>query len=136
MDKKICVGCKHPKPLDEYYNSTNKNHVGGKNPYCKHCCKVNRALEAVRKRDAKSKISIRQRYRAQQLGILFDQNITLVEVFRRDRGICCLCDRWVQPSKASMDHKEPISWGGTHTWDNVQLTHIKCNLQKGDRHNG
>lgn len=137
---KRCVGCDEKKSLDEFYDSSNKNHKDGKNPYCKPCCKVNRALEAVRKRDARSKISIRQRNRAQSLGVTFDANITLVEIFRRDRGMCGLCHQWVQPKHASMDHTVPLSWGeaqgGTHTWSNVKLVHIKCNLRKGNRHDG
>lgn len=116
---------------EEFYTSSKTE--DGRNRYCKLCCKVNRALENVRKRDKKSKISFRQRHRAKQLGVECDDTITLVKVFRLARGTCACCRKWVQPRYASIDHTYPLGKGGTHTWDNVQLTHLICNLRKGDR---
>lgn len=37
------------------------------------------------------------------------------------------------PSYPSMDHIVPLSQGGMHEWNNVQLAHFKCNAVKGDR---
>ncbi len=126
---KRCVGCKNTKKNEDFYNSSKTE--DGLNRYCIQCCKVNRSLEAVRKRDKKSKISFRQRHRAGVLGVECDTSITLVEVFRISRGICNECHLWVPPGKASIDHRYPLSKGGTHTWDNVQLVHLICNLRKG-----
>ncbi len=126
---KRCVGCMNIKPADAFYDS--KSSADGKNRYCIQCCKVNRSLESVRKRDKSSKMSFRQRHRAQNLGVVCDNTITLAGVFKRDRGICQVCKMWVQPRRASMDHTFPLSKGGTHTWDNIQLTHLICNLRKG-----
>ena len=128
---KTCRNCEAELPLTEFYNLTSSE--DGKHPECKSCCKVNRALEGVRKRDKRSKMSTRQIHRARYLGVAIDEDIKLVEVFRRERGICYICKRWVQPRHASMDHEKPLSKGGTHTWDNVRLTHLVCNLVKGDR---
>lgn len=128
---KKCVGCGNYKESRHFY--MDRKSEDGHNRYCKHCCKVNRALENVRKRDKKSKISFRQRHRALQLRVECGIRITLAKVFKRDAGICQLCKKWVQPRYASMDHKFPLSKGGTHTWDNIQLTHLKCNLRKGAR---
>ena len=131
---KQCVGCRKFKPdgpTGDFYKAGNTD--DGLNRYCKKCCKVNRALESVRRRDRTSKISFRQRHRAGVLGIACDNTITLAKLFRRDAGTCQLCNKWVKPRHASMDHKFPVSKGGTHTWDNVQLVHLVCNLRKGDR---
>ena len=128
---KRCVGCKNTLVNGEFYAS--KNTEDGLNRYCIQCCKVNRSLEAVRKRDKKSKMSFRQRHRAGVLGVECDHSITLVELFRVHRGICAICSEWVPPGKASIDHTFPLSRGGTHTWDNVQLVHLICNLRKGPR---
>lgn len=126
-----CVGCgNHKNPRDYYASKTTEN---GFNRYCRHCCKVNRSLEGVRKRDKKNKLSVRQLYRAKQLGIEYDTNVTLAKVFKRAFGWCGVCGKWVQPKHASMDHIHPVSKGGTHTYDNLQLTHLICNLRKGDR---
>ena len=134
--EKQCVGCGNFKPVGpngEFYKSANKGHKDGWNAYCKQCCKVNRGLESVRKRDRKNGISYRQEYRARELGVEMEEGITLAIVYRRHFGICALCKTWVQPKHASMDHTKPLSRGGTHTHDNVQLTHVKCNLRKGHR---
>ena len=33
---------------------------------------------------------------------------------------------------ASLDHIIPLSQGGTHTYNNVQLAHFLCNISKRD----
>ncbi len=128
---KQCVLCMMHKKNGEFYVA--KGSEDGLNRYCKSCCKVNRSLEGVRKRDKHSKISYRQRHRAGVLGVECDNSITLVGVYKQAFGICGICNTWVQPRHASIDHKHPFSKGGTHVWSNVQLTHLICNLRKGDR---
>ncbi len=130
MDKR-CVGCMDILPRAQFYRC--KNTDDNLNRYCKHCCKVNRAMEAVRKRDKKSKISFRQIYRAKQLGVEYDDTIKLVDVFKKDAGMCGICGKWVVPKKASMDHIKPLVDKGSHTMPNLQLTHLLCNLKKGAR---
>lgn len=63
-----------------------------------------------------------------------------VEVFDRDGWVCQLCMAPVDgtltypdPESPSLDHIEPLSRGGSHTLDNVQLAHLFCNLSKGAR---
>ncbi len=50
---------------------------------------------------------------------------------------CLLADRRVLlergPAMASVDHIVPLSKGGEHTVDNLQLAHFRCNLSKGNR---
>jgi len=130
---KKCSGCQQTKPKSEFYASNRVADADGLNRYCTICCKVNRALEGVRKRDKKSKMSMRQRHRATTLGVECDHTITLVEVFRISFGSCQICGEWVKPGHASMDHTHPLSKGGTHTWDNVQLVHLICNLRKSNK---
>lgn len=62
------------------------------------------------------------------------------EVFERDGWQCQLCDelvdrerRFPDPLSASLDHVLPLSKGGSHTLDNVQLAHFSCNSAKGAR---
>ena len=126
-----CIGCSRYKFRSDFYDSSAANAKDGRNPYCTHCCKVNRSLEGVRKRDKRSKMSVRQQQRAKNLGIARDHSLTLAKVFKRYHGWCGICNEWVQPKHASMDHIKPLSKGGTHTFCNVQLSHLKCNLRKG-----
>lgn len=69
-----------------------------------------------------------------------DFSITLEKVYERDRGICQLCNSFLifgndtnADSYPSIDHIKPLSKGGRHEWDNVQLACRGCNRQKGNR---
>lgn len=126
---KTCTGCKNTRPKREFYKSNSTE--DGLNRYCIQCCKVNRALEAVRKRDKKSKISVRQQQRAKNLGVRWHSDLKLVGVFKKYMGMCGICNLWVKPKEASMDHILALTNGGEHTHENVQLSHLKCNLRKG-----
>ena len=78
-------------------------------------------------------------------GIKKDSDISLFKLSERDRCQCQICgmtvnwDDWTEKSGhkvsgnlyPSIDHIVPISRGGTHTWDNIQLAHRKCNSSKG-----
>ncbi len=77
------------------------------------------------------KASIRHTRRARALGLEGDSTISLTELYRRDKGICGICRKPVAPKEASIDHIVPMDAGGPHIWDNVQITHLQCNLEKG-----
>lgn len=76
-----------------------------------------------------------------------DNDITLPLLFKRDKGVCKICGGlcdWsdmevkngyvvVGDNYPSIDHIKPISKGGSHTWDNVQLSHKLCNSIKSDK---
>lgn len=53
------------------------------------------------------------------------------EVLRRGKGICGICGKKVRP-KWHMDHIIPVSKKGTHCYYNLQPSHVKCNLRKGN----
>lgn len=62
------------------------------------------------------------------------------EIFERDAWICGLCGqpipreaRFPDPQSASIDHRTPVSLGGSHTRANVQAAHFRCNGVKGAR---
>lgn len=69
-----------------------------------------------------------------------DYSITLTKLIKRDKGVCSICGRKVMIEVdcqhdyyPSIDHIFPVSKGGTHTWDNVQLAHRGCNSDKSDK---
>ena len=76
-----------------------------------------------------------------------DKDITLPFLFKRDKGVCKICGGLcdyndyeikdgtiiVGNNYPSIDHIKPISKGGSHTWDNVQLSHKLCNSIKADK---
>lgn len=58
-------------------------------------------------------------------------------VYLRDGWKCWICHKKVNKKlkrpnlmSASLDHIIPLSQGGTHTYANVQLAHLACNLSK------
>lgn len=58
-------------------------------------------------------------------------------VCERDHWTCGICGqpvdpslKWPNPGARSLDHIIPISAGGPHLYDNVQLAHLLCNWRK------
>lgn len=65
--------------------------------------------------------------------------VNSLEIFERDGWVCGICfgvvDRAVvypHPLSPSLDHVFPLSRGGVHAPENVQLAHLRCNVSKGD----
>jgi len=58
--------------------------------------------------------------------------VTRMELAMRDRSICGICKNSVEMAQSSVDHIIPISSGGLHVWDNVQLAHYSCNMKRGN----
>ena len=54
-------------------------------------------------------------------------------IFQRDKGICQLCHKPISDEPWDLDHRVPLSLGGVHTADNLQLAHRRCNMAKGGR---
>jgi 5-methylcytosine-specific restriction endonuclease McrA len=52
-------------------------------------------------------------------------------VWTRDKGVCGICGKKVSFAKMSLDHIIPLSKGGPHTYNNVQASHLPCNVRKG-----
>ena len=56
------------------------------------------------------------------------------EIFERDEGLCGICGESVDRNENwELDHVIPLSRGGSHTFDNVQVSHRRCNRSKGTR---
>lgn len=78
------------------------------------------------------------RRRALKAGSAVGAPFTSAEVFERDGWLCGLCSQPVDsaveypdPASASLDHVVPLSRGGEHSLENVQLAHLSCNVSKG-----
>lgn len=88
------------------------------------------------------KVSKSERYR----DITIDKDISIAKLAIRDGGICQICKKPVQWDDKreingqvlagdyypSVDHIKPISRGGLHSWDNIQLAHRICNSLKSN----
>jgi hypothetical protein len=84
----------------------------------------------------KSKHSLR---RSRKFGALYEY-IDIYNIYKRDNWICGICGakvnkrlKYPNPNSPSLDHIIPLSKGGSHTNDNVQISHLRCNLSKGNK---
>lgn len=97
--------------------------------YCTEACAnrtYNRRKETMRRRRLRINGAI-------------DHSINIAKLIKRDKGVCGICggkvDSTVDSNDGdypSIDHVIPVARGGTHTWDNVQLAHRRCNIIKSD----
>jgi 5-methylcytosine-specific restriction endonuclease McrA len=72
--------------------------------------------------------------------LIIAESILTADIIKRDGGLCQICGEPVEMSSnycsalyPTLDHIIPVSKGGPHTKDNVQLAHRLCNLRKWTR---
>jgi 5-methylcytosine-specific restriction endonuclease McrA len=82
------------------------------------------------------------RKRLESTGADVDESISRRDVFKRFEGKCYICEvethwtiegKW-DPFLATVDHIKPVSKGGSHTWENVALACLICNVRKGAKY--
>lgn len=92
-------------------------------------------------------MSIKKDRRLRRIRGINKDGITLQELFQKSAGTCALCggvcdwnDYRIEGnvhiagnSYPSIDHIVPLSAGGEHKWENVQLAHRICNSRKSNR---
>jgi hypothetical protein len=68
------------------------------------------------------------------------EKFSAIEIYERDNWICGICKKPVDknikhphPFSKSLDHIIPLYLGGSHSRDNVQLAHLRCNIKKGTK---
>jgi 5-methylcytosine-specific restriction endonuclease McrA len=99
---------------------------------CSSACRV--ANEKAQKRIDRSRYRARK-HRAPS------ERIDPIQIMERDNWICRKCGRgtpqrlrgttdWLAPE---IDHIKPLSRGGSHVFDNVQLLCRRCNSEKSDK---
>lgn len=64
--------------------------------------------------------------------------VNLESLWIRANGVCCLCGgpldrslKYPDPMSRSLDHAIPLAHGGPHSQENLQWTHLICNVRKG-----
>ena len=91
-------------------------------------------------RNQLDRISRNRRYKKLKEKGSFDESVVLINVFNKFSGKCQCCNKelnfkgsHLEDDYPSIDHIIPLSKGGTHTWDNVQLLCRRCNYMKSDK---
>lgn len=137
-EKYVQYRLEHPKTCVECGVLFNWN--DNKQIYCSKKC--------VKKHNNRNhpKLNSKKRKRIKQLKANgeYDNSVTLEALRLRYKDVCAICGKKVSPKDfvwrngtfivgikyPSIDHILPVSKGGTHTWDNVQLAHMDCNSFK------
>jgi len=52
-------------------------------------------------------------------------------ILSRDGYICHICNKTVDPNDIHFDHVVPLSRGGSHSMENIKVSHSTCNISKG-----
>ena len=93
---------------------------------------------SVQCRRSFARIDRNRRYKKIKAAGRFDESVTLKNVYDAYNGVCQICGQLLDFSCScladnypSIDHIQPLSKGGAHEWDNVQLLCRRCNYQKG-----
>ena len=56
-----------------------------------------------------------------------------LKVFERDEYKCHYCKKQLTRFSATLDHIQPISKGGDHSFDNLVISCLHCNSERGNR---
>lgn len=128
----VCTNCREVRSLSDFNND--RAMKSGHNGQCKIC------LAAKRAADPSKAYEGARRRRATLRGRKSDKGITHSALRDRDGDKCAYCHRTMdfeargrgayRPDFASIDHVLAIKRGGTHTWDNVVLACLRCNMSK------
>lgn len=96
-----------------------------------------RAADQAKVADGRNNLKNAKRRSAAHEG---DAGITVAKLRARDGDFCRACGFKIDFDAAKyddlapeIDHIVPLAREGTHTWDNVQLLHGRCNRTKSDR---
>ena len=80
----------------------------------------------------------RHKRRAVKCGATTIERVDRETVFETDGWVCGICGKpvdkslsWPDAMSVAMDHVIPLSRGGSHSYENVQCSHVSCNSRKG-----
>lgn len=107
------------------------------------CCSDACARKKNHRKNRMNGYSKSHRHRARKYGCEYDGTVTLKRLIKRNGLRCGICGGTCDPNDHSwtdyfgamsptIDHIIPLSKGGGHTWDNVQVAHAICNSKKRD----
>lgn len=138
----VCTVCGKSFSVSEYLQDCGLKQMQQSPKYCSYKCK-RKATNKARKMSPSGKTG-HYYVRARKYGVEYIPGITLKKVVARDGLRCAICGgmcdwndhTWSScsgPLHPSIDHIIPMAKGGPHIWENVQVAHVMCNSEKGDK---
>lgn len=61
------------------------------------------------------------------------EDVSRQDIIDRDYSLCYICGNKFASFQIAVDHIEPLSKGGSHTYDNLTVTCHSCNSSKGNK---
>jgi 5-methylcytosine-specific restriction endonuclease McrA len=92
-----------------------------------------RARASQWQRDNPERVAARQVRRRARIKSEFIERVEKKVLFRRDKGLCGICGRAVDPTRFDIDHIVPLCLGGDHSYLNTRIAHPICNAKKARR---
>ena len=142
----VCVVCGEFFSIADYMRDCGLKQIRHDPKYCSDACKrrANHRKSKECKRRSGNYDRGNHRHRARKYGVAYVSGITLKKVWKQNNGICQICgkpcdwsdrgwNKYCGPLYPSIDHVTAMANGGGHIWSNVQLAHMMCNSEKGDR---
>jgi hypothetical protein len=150
--EKRCPRCGKTKPLSEF--NRNRTRADGVQQYCRACwnagldAKKSQMAPAARHRWEHDRYMRHRRKnvdrhwrnwnrRRVQAPALYLENIDREFVYLRDNGCCRICGERIDltlpthhADSFTIDHIEPVSAGGEHSYENVRAAHLRCNVSE------
>lgn len=138
--KHLCKVCGCEYTIRDYMQSIGTKYERNSG-FCSVECRDKRKKEIAKECRARGTHSNgKHTHRARQYGCEWERGITLRKAVDKLGLTCAICGKpcdWNDHSYGkcganypSIDHIKPLSKGGGHTWDNVQIAHILCNSLK------
>lgn len=138
----ICTVCGKSFSIADYMEDCGLKQIQHNPSYCSHACK-RKATNKAKKMSPSGRTGSYY-VRARKYGVEYIPGITLKKVVARDGLRCAICGgmcdwndhTWSScsgPLHPSIDHIIPMAKGGPHIWENVQVAHVMCNSEKGDK---
>lgn len=139
-----CSVCGRQFSIAEFIENKGLTLIPTEPKYCSKECEKkhnNRKRKEWKKRRG---VPDSHRHRAKKYGCAYDPSVTLAKLIKRDGLRCAICGEMCDPNdrswsdfagpmSPSIDHIVPMSKGGGHTWNNVQIAHIICNSYKSNK---
>src|SRR4051794_17510102 len=128
---RTCTKCKRTRHYTAF--SVRRSEFDGRSRWCRDC--MTERVMRWRRENPEQWRELNMYHRALRRIRINSQVVERISpqvVYERDEGICGICDRPVDRQGFEVDHIIPIARGGSHTYENVQASHRRCNRRKHD----
>ncbi len=125
--------CRHKKGISKKYNEkyggVRKDRVSSYNAEYRKAYRLSHKIQVKR---------YGQKYKAlrKEAGLLTVAKIQMVyedNIKKYGTLTCYLCEKPISFGKDSLEHKTPLSRGGTNAYENLAIAHLSCNHKKKNK---